>query len=478
MTPALTVEATAERAAEPAHERAVERPAEGQPAGPCPDDRQTQLISLVRERNAAGTARQLESWVHRRGLASLQAFRQAAVPDLLSEADDAWLEGCLHQPLERRLANEALARDPLSCAGVDSLAGPDPGAAAGPEQPMGMETSPTGQGSIQTQQDGVVQVASPKPPLPFPSNEQFASAGLASDDEAGSHQQALEELWPDATFNAEINPGINPEIGLASGTAIAETGFATGCVEANPELRALDRSAELGSRDRLDGVARDQEGVAATATGPAAGAELGAGPEDQAEVTSAAQSGPSQPPGLERGLSAPGAVLVDVPQRLRRKLVGSFGKARVLMRACFEEAISTLHPHGDADQNVTEPLESAAAAAEGSAGAPDPLASSWPSLNSPAAATAQPASPVSLPTATSAPIGAGPSWVAPPGADAGGADGTGAAPLAAWSRSLASSLPTASLDVPLQGPPAPAPAHLADLRAWLPGSSGQDRRAS
>ena len=82
-------------------------------AGSRPDDRQRLLISLVRERDAAGTSRQLEAWVHRRGLASLQAFRSDAVPELLSAADDAWLEGCLHEPLEQRLLKlDALAPAP------------------------------------------------------------------------------------------------------------------------------------------------------------------------------------------------------------------------------------------------------------------------------------------------------------------------------------------------------------------------------
>jgi hypothetical protein len=237
---------------------------------------------------------------------------------------------------------------------------------------------------------------------------------------------------------------------------------------------------------------------------PAPGAESGAALQGREPTTNLPTTAePSRHQGLERGLSAAGTVLADAPQRLRRKLFGSFGKARLLMRACLEEAISTLHPHGDtvpqeeeeqAPQNIATP-------AAGDAAARERLGSSWPGAGTPAAAAAQPSGdPFATPNTpwvntqgvntqgantraantqgenthrenTNGPNSNGPEPI--------GAAPQGAAPLAAWSRSRGNALPGGpSLVVPLQGPPAPAPAHLADLRAWLPGSSDQDRRAS
>ena len=161
--------------------------------------------------------------------------------------------------------------------------------------------------------------------------------------------------------------------------------------------------------------------------------------------------------GLEPGLTAASAVLADAPQRLRRKLFGSLGKARELMQACFEEAISTLHPRAEEElEPETESrfglIPAAAASRTPTAGSLDGASGDIPSL---------------------APRSGGSQGEPAP-------DPIDSAPAAAWTPSLSGSLPAAaSLDKPLPGPPAPTPAALADLRAWLPGSSsGHERRAS
>ncbi len=669
-------------------------------AGSRPDDRQRLLISLVRERDAAGTSRQLEAWVHRRGLASLQAFRSDAVPELLSAADDAWLEGCLHEPLEQRLlkldalvpapqdpaasapatpasagaapaavtqvnpdpaalalADAAIATDVVRDEAVANWAteegtlaggarGSEPavrdgtaiGLAPPPQQGLGQEQalepqpqaepqlgrgalgglaegfrpgpdadhgggdegcaepltrlvlespaatdpavsdpaalqtgigfgdSPSGQGSALTPQNPPIEVALEEPPLPLPSpawsdaewletfgDQTFGdqtlghetlgpeSFGLEAWAALGRHDQDLPETPASAEFNAHQQSGI-----LAEGSAQActesraevpgfashtEVGSAVCCSEASSldirsqasigpssEVPVLNNRVETSAVAGSDVPALDNDAVAAAVgLGPldGAGSEgtwcfLAESPERQepghparlspfeaiaSAPPSTAQAGvapqqhkqqqdqttnlpstaePSRYPGLGRGLSSAGSALADAPQRLRRKLFGSLGKARLLMRACLEEAMSTLHPHGDAVPEEQAPPNAATPAASVEA-SPERLGSSWPGGDSPLAAAAQPASHPSA-----API--------PPGANAQGMKANRAepieaefpriAPAAAWSRSRGNSLPAASLDVPLQGPPAPAPAHLADLRAWLPGSSDQNRRAS
>ena len=89
--------------------------------------------------------------------------------------------------------------------------------------------------------------------------------------------------------------------------------------------------------------------------------------------------------GLEPGLTAASAVLADAPQRLRRKLFGSLGKARELMQACFEEAISTLHPRAEEElEPETESrfglIPAAAASRTPTAGSLDGASGDIPSL--------------------------------------------------------------------------------------------------
>jgi hypothetical protein len=580
-------------------------------AGPRPDDRQRLLISLVQERNAAGTTRQLEAWVHRRGLASLQAFRRGAVPELLSAADDAWLEGCLHEPLEQRLLQldamapgpqapaaaaaatpgpactaaaapdpvtpdpsapavadgaatteavaraavvaeaiaaemgaahavgrasaaiglavpaqqelavghewvleqEALEPEPLAqpwlgrvavgmvaegyqlgpntahgvddddCAepparlalevpaapdlAVPDLAAPDLAASAlaasdlagsnlagsdvagsdlaGSEHGVGFGGIPTGQGSVLTPPNQRNKVADNEPPLPLPSPVRAQAAALESFGlEAlagpGRPHQDLPEPLANTEFNAPL--------------------FAAG------GEGAWSLPVELAERQEPDNPATlsPLEAIASAPSTPAPGAEAGGAPQlhEREQTTNLPTTAePSRHEGLEGGLSTAGPVLADAPQRLRRKLFASLGKAKLLVRACLEEAISTLQPHGDVDQEEEQAPPSAATLAAGGPAAPERLGASWPGGDSPLEVAAQPASDSD---AAPNPHGANPH---------------GAAPLAAWSRSRGNSLPGSnSLAVPLQGPPAPAPAHLADLRAWLPGSSDQDRRAS
>jgi hypothetical protein len=596
---------------------------------------------MVRERDAAGTTRQLEAWVHRRGLASLQAFRRGAVPELLSAVDDAWLEGCLHEPLEQRLlklaglapappvaASEAVAPEPVASEPVASelLTG---------EHGIGFGGSPTGQGSPLTPPNDQIEVAVSELPLPLPPAVSAEAAVLEAFGQESIEQetigleafglqpfeqetigleafglQAFEQeaigletvgleaieldSWaapmgphhnlPEPLPNADCNAHQDSahQDNAHQGSAVLAEGSAQAPTEARAEVAAFDTRTEVSSGACSEAVALDHraetspgawselpaldsDGVAAAGSGPldtaggegawsllaelperqepdnqttfspfeaiasapvtptpstpapvipaactpapstpststpAPGAESGAALQGREPTTNLPTTAePSRHQGLERGLSAAGTVLADAPQRLRRKLFGSFGKARLLMRACLEEAISTLHPHGDtvpqeeeeqAPQNIATP-------AAGDAAARERLGSSWPGAGTPAAAAAQPSGdPFATPNTpwvntqgantraantqgehthranTNGPNSNGPEPI--------GAAPQGAAPLAAWSRSRGNALPGGpSLVVPLQGPPAPAPAHLADLRAWLPGSSDQDRRAS
>lgn len=383
-------------------------------AGSRPDDRQRLLIALVRDRDAAATTRQLEAWVHRRGLASLQAFRRDAVPGLLSAADDAWLEGCLQGPLEQRLLQA--------------------------EAPM--PTAPT--------------AVEAEPPLAIRSTQGDPGAWLENWAESGQPLQDEGEPQAAAAIHTESGPALQDATAAIAGPDAPWTR----ATFSDPV--AWDAFAEPPASEGLEPLAAPStaEAMAAAEILPTAWADTAVEPRDGLEITESPLPDASLQLGQEPGHSAVGAVLADAPQRLRRKLFGSLGKARVLMQACFEEAISTLHPQDAADPEG-DAAPTASAPAPGIAAAEALTLSSWPGLDGPAAA-AQPANPARPPSAAPEP------------------DPIGAAPLAAWSRSLASALPAASLDVPLQGPPAPAPAHLADLRAWLPGSgsASQDRRAS
>jgi hypothetical protein len=561
--------------------------------------------------------------VHRRGLASLQAFRRGAVPELLSAVDDAWLEGCLHEPLEQRLLKLAgLAPAPPVATSEPVASEPVASELLTGEHGIGFGSSPTGQGSPLTPPNDQIEVAVSEPPLPLPSAVPAEAAGLeafgleaielqAFEQESieqetigleafgleaieldslaapmGPHHNLPEPL-PNADCNAHQDNAHQGSAVLAEGSAVLAEGSAQAPTEARAEVAAFDNRTEVSSGACSEVVALDHRtetspeawselsaldsyGVAAAGSGPldtacgegawsllaelperqepdnqttfspfeaiasapvtptpstpapvipaactpapstpststpAPGAESGAALQGREQTTNLPTTAePSRHQGLERGLSAAGTVLADAPQRLRRKLFGSFGKARLLMRACLEEAISTLHPHGDtvpqeeeeqAPQNIATP-------AAGDAAARERLGSSWPGAGTPAAAAAQPSGdPFATPNTpwvntqgvntqgantraantqgehthranTNGPNSNGPEPI--------GAAPQGAAPLAAWSRSRGNALPGGpSLVVPLQGPPAPAPAHLADLRAWLPGSSDQDRRAS
>jgi hypothetical protein len=340
-----------------------------------PDELQPLLIELVRRRDAAATSRLLQAWVHRRGLASLEMFRRSVSPGLLSAADDAWLERCLHEPLVPLLGSAGVVaeapRDVPPAASMASEAGPPPAALDHP----------------------LAAAASPAPPA-FGDPE---ALGLAA------------EPWADALLSqgADGEPGLPAEISV-------------------DEASAPWRSA------------------------PQAAWSVGVGDEPRGlpEVEQACVAGPE----AEQARAA-GALLSDAPQRLRRKLVGSIGRARLLMRACFEEAISTLHPQMDPDSDQDRDLT----ALTPEATTPEPGSPSW-SGHAPLASPAGSTDSASLLSAVHRPT---------------------AAPAAAWAPPLGRILPGgAPPDRSLQGAPAPAPEALADLRAWLPGSVEQTRRAS
>jgi hypothetical protein len=552
--------------------------------------------------------------VHRRGLASLQAFRRGAVPELLSAVDDAWLEGCLHEPLEQRLLKLAgLAPAPPVATSEPVASEPVASELLTGEHGIGFGSSPTGQGSPLTPPNDQIEVAVSEPPLPLPSAVPAEAAGLEAFGLEAIELQAIEqesieqetigletfgleafgleaigqdslaapmgphhklpEPLPNADCNAHQDNAHQGSAVLAEGSAVLPEGSAQAPTEARAEVAAFDNRTEVSSGACSEVVAvdhrtetspeawselpaLDSDGVAAAGSGPLdtacgegvwsllaelperqepanqttfspfeaiasapvtptpstptpctpdPGAEAGAALQGREQTTNLPTTAePSRHQGLERGLSAAGTVLADAPQRLRRKLFGSFGKARLLMRACLDEAISTLHPHGDTDPQEEEEEQApqnTATPAAGDAAARERLGSSWPGAGTPAAAAAQPSGD---PFATPSTPWASTPWANTQGVNTQGeniraantqgentlrantngpnpigADPQGAAPLAAWSRSRGNALPGGpSLVVPLQGPPAPAPAHLADLRAWLPGSSDQDRRAS
>ncbi|MFN7898428.1 MAG: hypothetical protein ACK5N0_02020 [Synechococcaceae cyanobacterium] len=472
MTPALTVERSTARRS--------------------PDQRQRLLIERVLRRDSAGTVRLLEAWVHRRGLASLEAFCRDAVPTLLSAADTAWLEACLHGPLERRvvqaepaassLADEALALPAVeTLAPVESLAAPEsPNTSEflAPSEPLVaskplVSSEPLGQGGDVDPSPLAASAAEwgvHSAPEPLAHEPQ---AALALESLAAPESVVASESLDTSEFLAPSEPLVASEPfaplePLGQGGDVDPSPMAASAAEwAAPAPSTPPGALNQGAGGWLGAVPEVQELQCPTApiSAPPSGAKASA-PATRPEISSGSAAlgeigplpkQPGQGQGLEQSLSAVGVVLADAPQRLRRKLFGSLGKARVLMRACIDEAISTLHLQAPTvseseSESVPEPeLIAATPASTPAVGGP----AAWPDEAMPL-----------------------PSFQRAAGQPAAAPDPIDTAPAAAWSRSLASSLPVAaSGDGALQGPPAPAA--LADLRAWLPGSSAvHDRRAS
>lgn len=413
-------------------------------AGHRPDQRQPLLIELVRRRDAAATSRLLQAWVHRRGLASLEAFRRSVSPGLLSAADDAWLERCLHEPLVPQLGSAKAPASPFAEEEPEVVAA-DPTVVI--DRPSSIATAASSRGNAARAEEWEVRVepetlALEPPPIARVAAEAPLGLRPAATASPAGHPAALDSLAgvasqaPRAFSDLEV-PGLAADPWTDASLSP--------CVDGEPGL-----PPELSAEGTEPWMSAPQ-----AAWNPG----VGNGPPGVAEV----QQTPLAGQGAERGGSPAGSLLSEAPGRLRRKLVGSMGRARRLMRACLEEAISTLHAQADPDSEQDRDL----IALVPDATTPERGAPSWSgpaSLPSPAASVESASLAPPVPRAAAAPA----SLLLP-----------AAAPAAAWTASLGRTLSGgASPDRSLQGSPAPAPEALADLRAWLPGAVAQTRRAS
>ncbi|MEB3200440.1 MAG: hypothetical protein VKK62_07935 [Synechococcaceae cyanobacterium] len=138
---------------------------------------------------------------------------------------------------------------------------------------------------------------------------------------------------------------------------------------------------------------------------------------------------------------------VEPPSAPRRRFgLASLGRVRALMRECVEEAIGTL-------QSRSVSLDDDEEDEAGETGAGSALDASARVANSPG---------WSLQATAPEP------------------DQTDLPPQASWTRSRAAAISAGLAGAPSasSGPPAPAPAALADLRSWLPSAGDNGRRAS
>ncbi|MFM7361666.1 MAG: hypothetical protein ACKO25_07555 [Cyanobium sp.] len=385
------------------------------------------LLESIQQRDAVRSLRLVQQWVHRRGLASLQDFQSTTLASVAGSEACQWLQALLESPADA----SAIPPAPAAPIRVHDLIDPDGVIAAEPEPPA---------------MESLLEV-------------EAAFAALAAEFAASAPTPAAPEPAP---LEAEKPPLIDeapPPVAAALPLSFSIAA-------------ATDQAAANAARSALAGVPAAET----SATEPEAERADAALPVDG---TREAEQGPQRPTLL--------------PGRLPR-----LGRLKRLMRGCYQGAIGSLQAaramqeqpeflvesdsegfgaESGADMEVTG-ADSADSGAD--IGAASETAAAFPAaLDAPTLADA----PVTIAeVALVEPVAPLPAFHAPaiagledgaaskdPAAAAVGlsAVGKSAAELKRVSASLAFRLPRLGAAAVSQGP-APAPAVLADLRAWLP----------
>lgn len=473
------------------------------------------LLQAVLSRDPEAASRQLAAWVHRRGVASLDGWMQTELPALAAAEDCHWLAAVLASPLTASVpvVSPALSPDvsPALPAVVTAAVTttPLPGEVAA-EQPMAVVASPR---QLEAPEAAAI-AAQPLPPPAAAGAEQQAERASRELDRAlaelagafpgvvspAGSAQASDAALPQASVPSPWSEPL-PAAQLEVGPAAEPDEDAQWLIEASAEafaLQAADPQSTAPNSTAPDGAVADSAvpDFAIAVSELPGGAEVVAGaeaelpeaslqeallpeallPEDEFQEadlpeTEALDAEARQGEALEAEAeqAAPRTADQAVSLGLGRWARRSLGRARTLLRDCYEEAIGGLQTEPGA---AVEDLEQDGIGAWTEM--PAPAAGVPPA---PTAAVPQAPSPAAVPQAPAAAVPPPASWERAAAGGSGGALGTtaGVQPPATAARLRTPGLFSGRR---VGNRPAPSPAAIADLRAWLPDSGEAPRRAS
>jgi hypothetical protein len=319
------------------------------------------LEAAIRERDAATTARLIHHWVHRRGLAALQRFRDDLTITQGAEAG-RWLEGLLEAP------------------GI-----PAPAVAATPPA-----------------------VSAVPPPSPSPAAPLIATTAAAAKPPIATTPAAVEPLAatvaaaPPAAFSEPLTAA--PEAAVAIETLAIETGAPASpapvaAAAPAPEASPVSASVPVSASAPVASVADPPPALAADWSFDLEAAFPAAVPAGQPAAVRFVDplAAPASPglPGPEPTLTDAAAGGEEVQPQPPRRSLSPLARMKALMRDCLDEARGVFQ-RADHDQDPEDlPLE------ETDPGVAAAAALEWPAPPSPA---------LSLPPS---PNGAAPSRPAP-----------------------------------------------------------------
>ncbi len=422
------------------------------PAAPAPrPDLEALLLSAVRQRDHQAAAWLVQQWVHRRSVGSLEHFQlEILAPGEGTEAFD-WLCQLIDEGPLAVAAPAALAA-PLAVAETSSAA------VAIPAPPPG-DVEARAIAAVDAAFDALA-AEFPQFRLPDPA-DQFVVVG-APDGATSVNVQLEPSVAPERpiaseqpmTASAQISQTLSPEllsadIDLDEPPAVLEEPPAE--LFEDPILFPLAASDPLAGRRFSFEI--PQAPVESAIAEPPSGPPHHSAPEVTSEDTSEPVAGDG--PAALAEAAQQDAPLARLRHRLRRGL--SLTRVRTLMRDCLDEAVASLNPP------QAEPLDAVmdTGAAEDFACQDEGVATP-----SPSAAASALASPLVTAIASVEPSAPAPAFAPLALAMAAVQDVAAhdvAAPLSPAAQ-LRQRLRSRRVDTR----PAPAPASLSDLRAWLP----------
>lgn len=426
------------------------------PAAPAPrPDLEALLLEAVRQRDGQAAARRVQQWVHRRGVASLEHFQlEILAPSEGSVAFD-WL--C-----------QVIDEGPVAVAVPVAASQPSPVAAAIPG-PQAGDAATRAIAAVDAAFDALAaefpQFRRPDPALQhvaFGATDAAPSAGVPLEPPVAPEQPVAVLAASSEAFRPELQ---SADIDLEEPPAVLEEPPAD--LFDDPVLfPSAVGHALVGRRFSFDIPQPAAEPASELPAWPASPNIAEAASVNTAEPTVALESAALEEATAQEA-TAQEAPLARLRHRLRRGL--SLTRVRTLMRDCLDEAVASLHPpqHGPLDV-VMEAGESDDFACQDER-LPDPAGITPTStLTPPLASSVASVEPSRLPAP-------GPSTAPEPPAPAPAfalVAMAGVQDIAVQDVAAPPS-PAAQLRERLRARrvetrPAPAPASLSDLRAWLP----------
>lgn len=391
-------------------------PASARFPSPEPPGGEEALLEAIRRRDAATTERLVLQWVHRRGLTSLERFRDTTLGRSEGQAAVLWLTDRLGgEPLPSAPAagSEAITVDPIA---VDPIAAELNPPETIETEALGMETGAPETVAVET---SAPQTVAPEtlPPRPDPIGPTNPGLAPPTDGDPAPASLEIERAFDDLAAAFPRPPAAGrPDPAPAEAPLLSQpVSWQPGSSPDPFEAFSLE-PLSFGSLP-LALEAPDSEASA------------------RAQLESLEADAIASPDRAEPGVTAPAQ-----PQgrgaALRRPLQGGLGalrRVKSLMRDCLDEALGTFQPDRPEEFDgpfVDEALDGATAAGQGPGGttAGAPTAGDAARAVTPSAAAGPPAQPA-------LPVGAEPARA-----------------------------PRVRPD----GRPAPAPSSLDELRSWLP----------